>query len=206
MKDPYKVLGLTKAASPEEVKKSYRLLAMKYHPDRNPGDERAKKRYLRVQEAYDILNGKNPNARKQASITFMEELIGSLELSIEWCGKNRKSVTTENILERMSNILEEVRDELVEKIEQQIPEKKKKLGQVCERISTTEEDNILKGLIENQMRHLDKQLEMLKQRWERTNLAIEYLKKYKYQVDKGEKDGLELFSSGFNAKWVTFNF
>ena len=54
-KDYYDVLGVSKNAYEDEVKKSYRKLAMKYHPDRNKGDREAEKKFKEVSEAYEVL-------------------------------------------------------------------------------------------------------------------------------------------------------
>ena len=54
-RDFYEILGLSKNASDSEIKKSYRKLAMKYHPDRNQGDKEAEKKFKEASAAYEIL-------------------------------------------------------------------------------------------------------------------------------------------------------
>ncbi len=54
-RDLYEVLGVTKDASADDIKKAYRKLAMKYHPDRNPDDKSAEEKFKEVQSAYEIL-------------------------------------------------------------------------------------------------------------------------------------------------------
>ncbi|MCW3010198.1 MAG: dnaJ [Solirubrobacterales bacterium] len=61
--DPYKVLGVEKKASPEEIKKAYRKLARQYHPDRNPDDPKAEARFKEISGAYDVLG--DAEKRKQ---------------------------------------------------------------------------------------------------------------------------------------------
>ena len=61
--DPYKVLGVSRDASDEEIKQAYRRLAKKYHPDLNPGDKEAAKRMQEVNAAYDQI--KNPEKYQQ---------------------------------------------------------------------------------------------------------------------------------------------
>jgi molecular chaperone DnaJ len=61
--DYYKTLGVAKKAPPEEIKKAYRKLARKYHPDRNPDDKDAEARFKEISQAYDVLG--DPDKRKQ---------------------------------------------------------------------------------------------------------------------------------------------
>ncbi len=58
--DPYKVLGVSPDASDEEIKKAYRALAKKYHPDLNPGDKEAERRMNEINAAYDQIKNPQP--------------------------------------------------------------------------------------------------------------------------------------------------
>ncbi len=54
--DYYEILGVSRTASPEEIKKAFKKMAMKYHPDRNPGDKEAEEKFKRVNEANEVLS------------------------------------------------------------------------------------------------------------------------------------------------------
>src|SRR6188508_126201 len=62
-RDYYEILGVQKNASADEIKKSYRKVAMQYHPDRNPGDKAAEEKFKEAAEAYEILSDADKKAQ-----------------------------------------------------------------------------------------------------------------------------------------------
>ncbi|CCG52837.1 Chaperone protein DnaJ [Flavobacterium indicum GPTSA100-9 = DSM 17447] len=62
-KDFYEILGISKGASPEEIKKAYRKKAIQYHPDKNPGDKEAEENFKLCAEAYEVLSDADKKAR-----------------------------------------------------------------------------------------------------------------------------------------------
>ena len=62
-KDYYKILGVSKNADEKEIKKNYRKLSLKYHPDRNPNDKEAEEKFKEVAEAYRVLSDKELRQR-----------------------------------------------------------------------------------------------------------------------------------------------
>jgi curved DNA-binding protein len=62
-KDYYKILGIEKTANADEIKRAYRKLALKYHPDKNPGDKSSEERFKEINEAYEVLS--NPSKRER---------------------------------------------------------------------------------------------------------------------------------------------
>ena len=66
-RDYYEVLGIDRNASASEIKKAYRKLAKKYHPDTNPGDKEAEAKFKEVTEAYEILSDSEKKARGETA-------------------------------------------------------------------------------------------------------------------------------------------
>ena len=62
-RDYYEVLGVARNANADEIKKAYRKAAIKYHPDKNPGDKEAEEKFKEAAEAYDVLSNPDKRAR-----------------------------------------------------------------------------------------------------------------------------------------------
>lgn len=83
--DYYKVLEIPKGAGEADIKKAYRRLSKKYHPDANPGDAQAEKRFMEISEAYSVLGDKE---KRQAYDRQLETVPQNKEKHNKNRGKN----------------------------------------------------------------------------------------------------------------------
>src|ERR1700748_689919 len=95
-RDYYEVLGLSKGASADEIKKSYRKVAMQFHPDRNPGDKAAEEKFKEAAEAYEVLS----DADKRAQY----DRYGHAGLSGNGRGFGGSNMNTEDIFSQFGDI------------------------------------------------------------------------------------------------------
>jgi molecular chaperone DnaJ len=76
-RDYYEVLGVAKGASADEIKKSYRKIALQYHPDRNPGNKEAEDKFKEAAEAYEVLSNPDKRAQYDFGDIFGDDIFGS---------------------------------------------------------------------------------------------------------------------------------
>ncbi len=99
-RDYYEVLGVSKTATPDEIKKAYRKAALKYHPDKNPGDKEAEEKFKEAAEAYDVLS----NADKRSRYDQFGHAMGQQGFPGGFGGFGQGGFTTDDIFDLFGDI------------------------------------------------------------------------------------------------------
>ncbi|MBK7651528.1 MAG: DnaJ domain-containing protein [Flammeovirgaceae bacterium] len=76
-KDYYEILGVSKNATAEEIKKAYRKVAIQFHPDKNQGDKAAEEKFKEAAEAYEVLSSDEKRAQYDPSVTHGRAMVAS---------------------------------------------------------------------------------------------------------------------------------
>ena len=97
-RDYYEVLGISKTADDAEIKKAYRVLAKKYHPDMNPGDAEAEKKFKEASEAYAVVM-RHLKAAELVALVALILTVQILEISLEIFLET--SLEAEDVVERI---------------------------------------------------------------------------------------------------------
>src|ERR1700746_2530996 len=100
-RDYYEILGVSKGATADEIKKSYRKVAMQYHPDRNPGDKAAEEKFKEAAEAYEVLSDTDKKSRYDR---FGQSAVGSSAASEGMGGFQGGHMNMEDIFSRFGDI------------------------------------------------------------------------------------------------------
>jgi len=103
-KDYYEILGVPRNATEEEIKKAYRKLAIKYHPDKNPGDKEAEEKFKEINEAYEVLSDKE---KRQRYDQFGHAGVGTSAASEGAGGFYGANINMDDIFTHFENIFEE---------------------------------------------------------------------------------------------------
>jgi len=190
--DPYKTLGVRRNASSGSIRKAYRALAMKHHPDHNPGDESAVERYREITQAYELLS--DSGRRKRFNETGETDAPKPINLDAEFistvhpflCGVIMKMVE-QGVSTDMHDVLDSIRqnmkrqDSEFKKSHDQLTRTKKALSLAADRFTIEGEENLLAILARNQLSVIDKDLASISGNRERIARALDKLKAYGYR-------------------------
>ena len=179
---PHEVLGVPADADAESIKKAYRRLARKHHPDRNPGDFEAARRFQAVQDAYDALTGGKPPS-DQLPPVISEILSAHFVGALQNLMKSGRSIHNVDFMAMIRSSLEDFRKQQKAAVESMAKLADALAG--AEGRFTTEEgqDNLLDGLREHHLAGLRKEITRGEENLRHVEIALEVLGKHKFKFE-----------------------
>lgn len=197
----YQTLRLGRKATADQIKAAYRKAALKHHPDRNPGDEKAAERFQAVKLAYDILSDPARRAKYDATgeidspvadnrqAELLKMLSNCLVEVVKGILQQGGRIEAENVVEHMKQAMKNGQGELT-KQKRELEKVKKGLTATLERITLTEPkegvekpENFLVGMARAQIAQTEKQIAFLDHHHANLTKGIEFLKDYRYRAE-----------------------
>lgn len=195
----YEELGLTKEAKPEEIKKAYRELSKKYHPDKNPDDKEAEEKFKKISEAYEILS--DPVKRKEYDETGKaggyKQRTGILVGMINAHLVPLMIKYADQPVDVLNYFIEDIKGKISEV--RKLAEKKKKTIEDLNRIKDkieSEGENLVHEVIKTNIYNAESERLTLENLAEILEWCIEQMKPYKYKVTQ------QIGNEGLSSKYL----
>jgi DnaJ-class molecular chaperone len=200
---PYKTLGLKPGATEEEVKAAYKRLALKYHPDRNPGDAKAESRFKRVQNAYDKITKGDVRPTVDTDVLHaMRESYGRIVTEMAQRGVDIERV---DMIQMMKNRINGELSDIPKQLENM-----DKVRAVMERAirRMKNKDDMLHTTASAELTNIKKQMDQMTRVKTVLLRVLEELKNCSYDVRRGFPEdtkvtGMPMIASG-SGRWVRF--
>lgn len=183
----YDVLGVNKDASKDEIKKAYRNLSKKYHPDTKPDDPKAKEKFEEITVAYKILSDERKKARYDATgeieeHTFNQKLQSYLGQTFMQFVETVRNPKIENVIEQFFDHTVKIQNNL-EQGKKKVKSKIERTEEISKRITTTNEDDCIKSMLNEKINILKRDLVLIDEEVEFMEKVLEFLQMYDYEVD-----------------------
>jgi curved DNA-binding protein CbpA len=191
--DLYALLGIERTATADEVKAAYRRAAMEHHPDRNPGDDEAIKRFQQVKLAYEILSddekratydatGRIPEAGKDPEAAMREDAIAIFMEAMNQAGPVPSQRDMISIMEIIIAGKQNTLRHSLQQTRSQIAGMEKVKGRFKRRPDASG-PNVISGFIEGNIASMNAQCARFEEMIEHGNKLLEYIETYTFDVE-----------------------
>lgn len=192
MTDLYEILGVKRDATAAQIKKAFRKLARKYHPDQNPGDESVTARYHAIVQAHEVLSDPARRARydrdgdtrvpPDAQNALVTTLAPAFMAVLQQCHTSKSDLKKVDFVARMTDVLKAD----LQRVEHSLAEyeqARKILETVTDRFSTEDDTNLLASLSRSQLNGVRADEQKAKEVADALIRGLKYLKRCRYRTD-----------------------